>query len=91
MFSPVEPHAALGEVVSLLRRTLDPRIKLSVAAAPNCPPVHADPTLLAQALMNLCLNGRDAMPEGGALALSAQPVESVIPTRRFGSEVLRKF
>src|SRR5262249_51457369 len=66
---------ALGEIVSLLRRTLDPRIKLEVHVSPNCAPVHADPTLLSQALMNLCLNARDAMPEGGSLTLSAEPVE----------------
>ena len=75
VFTPVEPADALGEVVALLRRTLDPRINLTVDVAPNCPPVHADQTLLSQALMNMCLNARDAMPDGGALALSAGPVE----------------
>jgi two-component system, cell cycle sensor histidine kinase and response regulator CckA len=75
VFAPVEPHDALGEIVSLLRRTLDPRIKLEVYVNPNCAPVHADPTLLSQALMNLCLNARDAMPEGGSLTISAEPVE----------------
>ncbi len=74
VFAPVEPRDALNEVTALLRRTLDPRIKLTVACDPNCPPVHADAALLAQALMNLCLNARDAMPEGGALGLSAEPV-----------------
>jgi PAS domain S-box-containing protein len=73
--APVEPRDALGEIVALLRRTMDPRIELTAAVAPHCPPVHADPTLLAQALMNLCLNARDAMPDGGALTLSADPVE----------------
>ena len=75
VFAPVEPQDALSEVVSLLRSTLDPRLKLTVDVAPYCPPVHADPTLLAQVLMNLCLNARDAMPDGGVLALTAGPVE----------------
>jgi PAS domain S-box-containing protein len=75
VFAPVEPHEALSEIVSLLRRTLDPRIQLEVDVQPNCAPVHADPTLLSQALMNLCLNARDAMPDGGSLTLSAEPVE----------------
>jgi PAS domain S-box-containing protein len=75
VYAPVEPGEALGEIVALLRRTLDPRIQLTADVAPNCPAVHADPTLLAQALMNLCLNARDAMPDGGALTLSAEPVE----------------
>ena len=76
VFAPVEPRDAFDEVVALLRRTLDPRVKLSRRRShPDCPPVHADPTLLAQALMNLCLNARDAMPDGGTLTLSAEPVE----------------
>jgi PAS domain S-box-containing protein len=75
VFAPVDPAEALGEVVALLRHTLDPRIQLAVEVAPDCPPVHADPTLLAQALMNLCLNARDAMPEGGTITLTAGPVE----------------
>ena len=75
VFAPVEPRDALGEVVALLRHTLDPRIDLTVDVHPRCPAVHADPTLLAQALMNLCLNARDAMPDGGELALTAEPVE----------------
>ncbi|MBN9121298.1 MAG: PAS domain S-box protein [Planctomycetes bacterium] len=74
VFAPVEPRDALGEVVALLRPTLDPRLKLTVKVDPTCPPVHADAALLAQALMNLCLNARDAMPDGGELALSAEPV-----------------
>ena len=75
VFSPVEPQDALGEVVSLLRRTLDPRIELTAEIEPGCPAVHADPTLLSQALMNLALNARDAMPDGGTLTLTAETVE----------------
>jgi two-component system, cell cycle sensor histidine kinase and response regulator CckA len=75
VFAPVDPADAFGEVVGLLRRTLDPRIRIVVKIAPGCGSVQADPTLLTQALMNLCLNGRDAMPEGGTLTLSAESVQ----------------
>ena len=68
VFAPVDPAEAFGEVVGFLRRTLDPRIRLAVKVAPGCDSVQADPTLLTQALMNLCLNARDAMPEGGTLS-----------------------
>ena len=60
--------------MGFLRRTLDPRIRIAVKVAPGCDCVQADPTLLTQALMNLCLNARDAMPEGGTLSLTAESI-----------------
>ena len=65
--------SVLDEVAGLLRRTLDPRIELLVEVEPGCGAVVADATLLGQAVLNLCLNARDAMPEGGRLTLSAEP------------------
>jgi len=73
--TPVDPGDAFGEVVGLIRRTLDPRIRLVVRVAQGCSKVQADPTLLTQALMNLCLNARDAMPDGGTLTLASESVE----------------
>ncbi len=74
VFAPVEPRDALGEVMALLRHTVDPRIHLGIEIDPDCPPVHADPTLLVQAVMNLGLNARDAMPDGGTLTFTAEPI-----------------
>ncbi len=75
VFAPVDPHEAFNEIVSLLRRTLDPRLKLETRIHPACSPVNADAVLLSQVLMNLCLNARDAMPDGGTLTLTAEPAE----------------
>ena len=69
-------------MVALLRRTLDPRITLDGPGRRRLRPVQADPTLLSQALMNLCLNARDAMPDGGTLTLAAEPVEVTEAGRR---------
>ncbi|MBX9627984.1 MAG: response regulator, partial [Gemmataceae bacterium] len=76
---PVDPREAFAEVVDLVRRTLDPRIRIRVEVAAGCGPVLADPGLLNQALMNLCLNARDAMPNGGALTLSAESLRADPP------------
>jgi PAS domain S-box-containing protein len=73
--APVHPADAFGETAALLRPALDPRIRLVVQVVDECGPVQADPTLLSQALLNLCLNARDAMPDGGSLTLHAEPVE----------------
>jgi nitrogen-specific signal transduction histidine kinase/CheY-like chemotaxis protein len=68
---PVDPRDAFQEAVGLLRHTLDPRIRIVVTVDDDCGPIQADPTLLSQVLLNLCLNSRDAMPEGGTLTLAA--------------------
>ncbi len=74
VFAAVPAGAVFDEVLGLLRATLDPRIRLEVLPAGHCPALWADHGLLSQAVLNLCLNARDAMPGGGALALSAVPV-----------------
>jgi PAS domain S-box-containing protein len=62
-------NALVNDAVALLRRTIDPRIVIRVDAASDLSPVAADPVQVQQVLMNLCLNARDAMPEGGTLTV----------------------
>ncbi|HEY1187829.1 MAG TPA: PAS domain S-box protein [Gemmata sp.] len=65
----IDLNALVREALVLLRRTIDPRITIRFGPAPDLRPVAADPVQLQQVLMNLCLNARDAMPEGGTLAI----------------------
>jgi PAS domain S-box-containing protein len=71
---PCDIRPALDEIVALLRRTIDPRITIQVACPGDLWPIQADPGQLNQVLMNLCLNARDAMPDGGRLLLQAENV-----------------
>ena len=48
------------------------KVQIRVIAAPNLPPLKADPSHLTQVLLNLMLNGLQAMPEGGTLTLEAK-------------------
>ncbi|MES2952466.1 MAG: PAS domain S-box protein [Pseudomonadota bacterium] len=77
--SAVDVGALLGSLAGMLRRTLDQRIRIDVEVAPDCPLVQADPGQLESALLNIAINARDAMPEGGVLRFSARPCE-VLPT-----------
>ncbi len=65
----VDLSALVQEVVRLLRRVVDPRIAIEVSA-PEKVLVYAVWSELHQVVMNLCLNARDAMPQGGNLRIT---------------------
>ena len=56
-------------MVELLRRTLGEHIELSTRLASDLWPVHADPSEIENAVLNLAINSRDAMPKGGRLII----------------------
>jgi len=66
----VDVNALLGSLADMLRRTLDQHIRIEVDAPP-CPPCLADPGQLESALLNIAINARDAMQDGGTLAFRA--------------------
>ena len=71
--SALDVGQMLHSLADMLRRTLDQRIRIDVAVAPQCPAVLADPGQLEAALLNIAINARDAMREGGMLRFSAAP------------------
>jgi PAS domain S-box-containing protein len=86
--TPCKVGEFVDEVLTLLRRTLDPRIRV-VAEVDGDPWVTADATLMNQALLNLCLNARDAMTQGGTLtvraaAVEVAPADTIHPDARTG-------
>ncbi len=67
-------NAILGDTEPMLRRLIGEDVRLSVVLAPNLGFVRADPGQLAQVVMNLAVNARDAMPSGGRLAIETSNV-----------------
>jgi signal transduction histidine kinase/CheY-like chemotaxis protein len=76
---PVDAGALLHPLADILSRTLDQRIRITVDVAPDCPPCLVDPGQLESALLNLAINARDAMLDGGTLSFSARAVDDVPP------------
>src|SRR5690606_5413033 len=75
----IEPKpTAINELVRELERLLRPamggRIKLQIALAPNLQLVKADEGQLEQVIMNLALNARDAISDGGRLDITTHPI-----------------
>ncbi len=60
----------LETTLNMLRRLLGEHIAITTRLTPGLPCIVADPGMLDQVVMNLCLNARDAMPSGGTLELS---------------------
>jgi len=69
---PVDLHEQLAEVVHLLEPSLGPEVELRQELGATTRTVDGDPTRLLNALLNLCVNARDAMPEGGTLTLATR-------------------
>jgi len=71
---PLDLVPFLKELTKLLDRTLPENIEVNLAYSPAPCMVNADPARLQQALINLALNARDAMPEGGRLQIGLERV-----------------
>ncbi|WP_419900241.1 ATP-binding protein [Roseomonas sp. USHLN139] len=63
--------AGLGDLVT---RTVGPSIKIEMTSAPNLWPTLVDANQLENALLNLCINARDAMPDGGRIRIEVENV-----------------
>ncbi|HJP97840.1 MAG TPA: ATP-binding protein, partial [Rhodanobacteraceae bacterium] len=67
----VRPDELVDGMRNLLRRTLGDNIELAVEHAADVARVSVDPTQFESALLNLCINARDAMPGGGKLMIES--------------------
>lgn len=68
-------NTTIHEVISLLERTIDKKITLKTKLIAKSACVVGDPALLQNALLNLGVNARDAMPEGGVITFATANVE----------------
>jgi PAS domain S-box-containing protein len=68
-------HHLARELRQIIRETFPKNLEFRLASAPDLWQVSADPTQMHQVMMNLCVNARDAMPEGGRLTLGLRNFE----------------
>ncbi len=68
-------NGLVSETTGLLNTAIGEQTELKLALAPDLQMTMADPTQIEQVLMNLCLNARDAMPQGGRIVIETQNVE----------------
>lgn len=75
----LDSGALLQSLADMLRRTLDQRIRIEVDTPADCPPVLADAGQLESALLNIAINARDAMLDGGLLWFACREVPARSP------------
>jgi PAS domain S-box-containing protein len=68
---PIDLAALLDGMKGLMERSLGPMISIDMQLAPDLPPASVDPNQLELAILNLAVNARDAMPDGGSLVIHA--------------------
>jgi PAS domain S-box-containing protein len=66
----VDTNAAVAAVEKMLRRVIGANIEVVTSSAPDLWPIRFDPGQLEQVIVNLAVNARDAMPDGGRLTIS---------------------
>jgi two-component system, cell cycle sensor histidine kinase and response regulator CckA len=89
---PISPqkldlNALVLDTEKMLRRLVSEKVSFQLELGKSLPSVYADGTQLTQILINLVVNARDAMPEGGVVRLSTR-VESLSEPRSVGLETL---
>jgi signal transduction histidine kinase/CheY-like chemotaxis protein len=68
----LQPKHLIKEIVKILRETLPKSVEISFRLPEDLWIISADATQMHQVLMNLCVNARDAMPDGGSISISAE-------------------
>ncbi len=80
----LDMNTLLREFEPLLRRTLGAMVRFEIVLVPNMPLCGADPAHFQSAVLNLVINARDAMPEGGVLSV-ATGMSSLAPKDLIGN------
>ena len=71
----VDTVTLLGEMAGLLERSVGPLIRIEIDARQGLPPIRVDRNQLEMALLNLAVNARDAMADGGTLIIRVRTIE----------------
>lgn len=74
---PVDVRALVSDLLPMLRQAVSPSVRVEARFLSPLAPTLADPSLLEMALLNLVVNARDAMPDGGSVVISAREEEEV--------------
>jgi len=90
-FEPVDVNSVIDDLLRMLTETFPKTINFSVKLDRKIPSINADSNQLHQALLNLCLNARDAMPGGGTLFISTCSISNGSIYQKFPEAEAKKY
>lgn len=70
----LQPKHIIAEIVNIIKETFSRSIDIRTEVPKNLWTISADPTQMHQVLLNVCVNARDAMPDGGKLTITAENI-----------------
>jgi PAS domain S-box-containing protein len=83
LFESVNVNHTIGELTRMLEATFPKTVVITFKPEDHLPTIAADPSQLHQAVLNLCVNARDAMPDGGTVTITTRIEEGRILRDRF--------
>lgn len=83
LFETVKANAAIRDLVDMAKQTFPTNITFSLDLQPQLPFIKADHNQFHQVLLNICINARDAMPEGGEIAIKTGTITGDILRKKF--------
>lgn len=83
---PLDLNEVLTDLLKMLRRLLGEHIEVTLLGEPGPLWIDADASMMQQVVMNLCVNARDAMPNGGRLTLDSRRIEIPVNTTLANAE-----
>ncbi len=73
--TPVDLHAIIIDAIAILERSIDKRVTITTDLTAEHTMVVGDPSQLQSGILNICVNSRDAMPDGGEIVISTTNTE----------------
>ncbi|HET7213962.1 MAG TPA: response regulator [Terriglobia bacterium] len=91
---PADAGDLLGTVIRIISRTFDRKVRIEHHIAPRLPCIRGSRSRLQLAILNLCINARDAMQKGGTLVIEGQlqtlqPGDARLPAARAAGDYVR--
>ncbi|HEY6952301.1 MAG TPA: ATP-binding protein, partial [Bacteroidota bacterium] len=86
-FRPLNVNTLVAEITKMLAATFPKTIEFAKDLGENVPLVTADQTQLHQVFLNLCVNARDAMPDGGRITISTQSISGTVVKQKFPAAI----